>query len=217
MLLSFLWNGSGEKNLVNQDFSHWFAKQLFTTPPPLKTNLHISWLLSHPNTMDDSDLIISFNPPPSPSLFSWACTGHHELWRDKGAACTHHVVAAWSITEKKRRGKHLHQESWQVHWQQGSLWHLLRFWQHPVLQGKAFLPLSLPFVTGNLKAEVEVAQQVVWLYSHARALLETMCYRVVKSILPLTHFFTFSADTGILTPHVTKDGKTRQFGSVAAT
>lgn len=137
--------------------------------------------------MDDSDLIISFNPPPSPSLFSWACTGHHELWRDKGAACTHHVVAAWSITEKKRRGKHLHQESWQVHWQQGSLWHLLRFWQHPVLQGKAFLPLSLPFVTGNLK--VEVAQQVVWLYSHARALLETMCYRVVKSILPLTHFF----------------------------
>lgn len=79
------------------------------------------------------------------SSLSWACTGHHELWCDQGAACAHHVVAAWSIAEKKWCGKHLHQKSWQVHWQQGSVWHLLCFWQHPVMQGKR-LVADTPFL-----------------------------------------------------------------------
>lgn len=43
------------------------------------------------------------------------------------------------------------------------------------------------------------------MYSHARALLETMCYRVVKSILLLTHFFTSAADTRILTSRKMKN------------
>lgn len=70
-----------------------------------------------------------------PPTLSWACTGHHELWRDQGTARANHVVPAWSIIEEERCRKHLHQKSWQVHWQQGSVWHVLCFWKHPLLQG----------------------------------------------------------------------------------
>lgn len=68
---------------------------------------------------------------------SWACFGHYELWRHQGQACPHHVVSARPVAEKEWSWQHLHQELGQVYWQQGPVRHLLCFWQHPVLQGKA--------------------------------------------------------------------------------
>lgn len=139
--------------------------------------------------MDDSDLIISFNPPPLLRLSS-AERALDTMNFDviKGQP----VRIMWSQRDPSLRKSgvgNIFIKNLDKSIDNKALYDTFSAFGNILsCKVKLFCPF-LPFVTGNLKAEVEVAQQVVWLYSHARALLETMCYRVVKSILPLTHFF----------------------------
>lgn len=98
-------------------------------------------------------------------LLSWACTRHHELWCDQGAACAHHVVAAWSITEKEWCGEHLHQEPRQVHRQQSSVWHLLCFWKHPVMQGKIPEAISILYLLKQGVVGCHYCGLGMWVYT----------------------------------------------------
>ena len=68
-------------------------------------------------------------------LSSRASPGHDELRRVEGTAHPHHVEPTWSKPSQIRSRQRLHQELGQNHRQQSHVRHLLRFRQHPQLQG----------------------------------------------------------------------------------